>query len=393
MRWASSPAGSSVDSRCRRADRRRSTITTATSAQRITAGGDQDHCQRRTARCVVAGSQPLRRRLLIWLGQPCPAGVGADENDWPRRGCASCFRHRHAFHPRRRGLRRRRGPVGSVGLRRRVRPRARRSTHRRPRPSSSARRTGAGADHQRRHGHRLERRGRRRPRPPGCRSPRSRAASIIRAGSTCCPTATCSSPRPTRRRGPRTTTACTAGSSSGTRRRPAARVPSANRITLLRDADGDGVAEARTVLLDGSATRRSAWRSSATTLYVANTDAVVRFPTRAATRRSTARRPRSLDLPAGPRNHHWTKNIIASPDGTQALRRGRLEQQRRRERHGRGSRAARRSGRSISRPARTACSPRACAIRSAWPGSPRPARCGWRSTSATSSATISCPTT
>ena len=51
------------------------------------------------------------------------------------------------------------------------------------------------------------------------------------------------------------------------------------------------------------------------TLYVANTDAVVRVPYTAGQTTITAAPTKVLDLPAGPRNHHWTKNIIASPDG------------------------------------------------------------------------------
>lgn len=92
-------------------------------------------------------------------------------------------------------------------------------------------------------------------------------------------------------------------------------VPSANRITLLRDADGDGVAEVRTAFLDGLDSPFG-MALVGDTLYVANTDAVVRVPyVRDATTAETS--PiKVLDLPAGPRNHHWTKNIIASADGT-----------------------------------------------------------------------------
>jgi hypothetical protein len=92
-------------------------------------------------------------------------------------------------------------------------------------------------------------------------------------------------------------------------------VPSANRITLLRDADGDGVAETRTVFLDGL---RSPFGMALVgdSLYVANTDAVVRYPyTRGQTRIASA--PATVTpLPAGPINHHWTKNVIASRDGS-----------------------------------------------------------------------------
>ena len=91
-------------------------------------------------------------------------------------------------------------------------------------------------------------------------------------------------------------------------------VPSADRITLLRDADGDGVAELRSVFLD-SLTSPFGMALVGDMLYVANTDAVVRVPyTRGATR-ITARPERLVALPAGPINYHWTRNIIASPDG------------------------------------------------------------------------------
>ena len=83
-------------------------------------------------------------------------------------------------------------------------------------------------------------------------------------------------------------------------------------------------------------------------LYVANTDAVVRFPYRDGRDAHHGAGTKVADLPGGPLNHHWTKNLIASRDGSQALRHRRLEQQRRRERHGRGRRAAPRSGRSIA---------------------------------------------
>ena len=92
-------------------------------------------------------------------------------------------------------------------------------------------------------------------------------------------------------------------------------VPSANRITLLRDADGDGVAEVRTVFLkDLNAPFGMALAGS--TLYVANTDAVVRFPYETGQTEITAAAVKVVDLPGGPLNHHWTKSLIASPDGS-----------------------------------------------------------------------------
>lgn len=96
--------------------------------------------------------------------------------------------------------------------------------------------------------------------------------------------------------------------------RVGAAVPSANRIILLRDADGDGQAETRSVLLENlNSPFGMALVGGA--LYVANTDAVLRFPYEAGQTRITAAPVKLLDLPAGPINHHWTKNILASPDG------------------------------------------------------------------------------
>jgi glucose/arabinose dehydrogenase len=91
-------------------------------------------------------------------------------------------------------------------------------------------------------------------------------------------------------------------------------VPSANRITLLRDADGDGVAETRTVFLE-KLSSPFGMALVGNDFYVANTDAVLRFPYRAGETRIDAPGMKVVDLPAGPRNHHWTKNLIASRDG------------------------------------------------------------------------------
>ena len=91
--------------------------------------------------------------------------------------------------------------------------------------------------------------------------------------------------------------------------------PSANRITLLRDADGDGVAETRTVFLSGLMSPFG-MALIGTDLYVANSNGVVRFPYVAGETQITASPVKVTDLPAGPINHHWTKNIVASADGT-----------------------------------------------------------------------------
>ena len=94
-----------------------------------------------------------------------------------------------------------------------------------------------------------------------------------------------------------------------------ARTPSANRISLLRDGDGDGIAETRSVFLDGL-NSPFGMALVGSDLYVANTDAVVRFAYTPGTTRLTSPAIKVTDLPAGRLNHHWTKNVIASVDGT-----------------------------------------------------------------------------
>src|SRR5436190_13200140 len=98
-------------------------------------------------------------------------------------------------------------------------------------------------------------------------------------------------------------------------KRAGARVPSANRITLLRDVNGDGVAETRTVFIDGL-NSPFGMVLVGRDLYVANTDAILRFPYQDGATRITAQGVKVADLPAGPINHHWTKNIIANKDGS-----------------------------------------------------------------------------
>lgn len=99
-------------------------------------------------------------------------------------------------------------------------------------------------------------------------------------------------------------------------KRAGAAVASANRISLLRDTNGDGVADVRSVLLEGL---NSPFGMALVghTLYVANSDAVLRFPYASGDTRILAPGTKLVDLPAGPINHHWTKNLIASPDGRQ----------------------------------------------------------------------------
>ena len=91
--------------------------------------------------------------------------------------------------------------------------------------------------------------------------------------------------------------------------------PSANRITLLRDADGDGVAEMRSVLVENLYSPFGMALVGAD-FYVANSDGIVKFPYRTGDTRIAAAPVPVTDLPGGERNHHWTKNIIADRDGT-----------------------------------------------------------------------------
>ena len=98
-------------------------------------------------------------------------------------------------------------------------------------------------------------------------------------------------------------------------RKAGSAVPSANRVTLLRDADGDGVPETRTVFLQ-NLNSPFGMALVGHDFYVANTDAVVRFPYEDGTTQIVASGTKLADLPGGPMNHHWTKNVIASRDGS-----------------------------------------------------------------------------
>ena len=97
--------------------------------------------------------------------------------------------------------------------------------------------------------------------------------------------------------------------------RAGAGVASPNRIVLLRDADGDGIAETRTVFLQGLFSPFG-MALVGNDFYVANTDAIVRFPYTAGETSISEQGTKLADLPAFPLDHHWTKNIIASKDGT-----------------------------------------------------------------------------
>ncbi|HIV78196.1 MAG TPA: sorbosone dehydrogenase family protein [Candidatus Sphingomonas excrementigallinarum] len=89
---------------------------------------------------------------------------------------------------------------------------------------------------------------------------------------------------------------------------------SANRLTLLRDADRDGVAEQRFVLREGL-NQPFGMQYVGGRLYVANTDGVVSFPFQPGQTAITAAPKTLMALPAGGYNNHWTRNLLLSPDG------------------------------------------------------------------------------
>ena len=97
--------------------------------------------------------------------------------------------------------------------------------------------------------------------------------------------------------------------------RAGAGVPSPNRITLLRDANHDGIAETRTIFLE-NLNSPFGMTLVGNDLYVADTDRLIRFPYKDGDTQIKAQPTKVVDLPAGTINHHWTKNVIASRDGS-----------------------------------------------------------------------------
>ena len=94
----------------------------------------------------------------------------------------------------------------------------------------------------------------------------------------------------------------------------AGRKPSANRITLLRDADGDGKAELKSAYITGL---NSPYGMALVgdTLYVANTDALLAFPYVEGETKMSGKPVKIVDLPAKGTNRHWTKSLAAAPNG------------------------------------------------------------------------------
>ncbi|WP_449106024.1 PQQ-dependent sugar dehydrogenase [Pseudomonas mohnii] len=97
--------------------------------------------------------------------------------------------------------------------------------------------------------------------------------------------------------------------------RAGAGVPSPNRITLLRDQDHDGIAETRTVFLE-NLNSPFGMALVGNDLYIADTDRLLRFHYENGDTAIKSQPIKVLDLPGGTLNHHWTKNVIASKDGS-----------------------------------------------------------------------------
>lgn len=94
-----------------------------------------------------------------------------------------------------------------------------------------------------------------------------------------------------------------------------AAVPSPNRISLLRDSDGDGVAETKTTLV-ANLFSPFGMALVGDRLYIANADALVWVPYKTGDTQITTAPETLVQLPGAPRNHHWTKSLVATPDGS-----------------------------------------------------------------------------
>jgi len=90
---------------------------------------------------------------------------------------------------------------------------------------------------------------------------------------------------------------------------------SANRITLLRDKDGDGQPETREVFMTGL-NQPFGMLVLNDYFYVGNTDALMRYPYKTGQTKLAANGEKILSLPAGGYNHHWTRNLLPNADGS-----------------------------------------------------------------------------
>lgn len=93
---------------------------------------------------------------------------------------------------------------------------------------------------------------------------------------------------------------------------------SANQITILRDTDKDGKYDFREIFLSNQK-KPFGMLVLGNYFYVANTDALMRYPYKSGQNNISETGKKIVDLPAGGYNNHWTRNIIASPDGKKIL--------------------------------------------------------------------------
>ena len=167
--------------------------------------------------------------------------------------------------------------------------------------------------------------------PRAIRSARSPPTSRSRARRWCCPMATSWSPKA--RAGPTRRAMRPKDMIAGIiKKKGTSSVKGGDRLTLLRDADGDGRYEGRSVFAEKlNAPYGLALVGNA--LFVANQDALVRFDYRPGQTTASGPPTKVIDLPAYI-NHHWTKAMTASADGRSPLHRQRLQFEHRRARHG-----------------------------------------------------------
>ena len=152
--------------------------------------------------------------------------------------------------------------------------------------------------------------------------------------------------------------------------------PSANRISLLRDTDGDGIAEVRTVFVSGL-NSPFGMVLVGNDFYVADTDAVLRFHYKTGDTKIDGAGEKVADLPAGTINHHWTKDLTATQDGSKLY--ATVGSNSNAGENGMAAEDGRAAVWEIDpKTGAHRISPPACAIPMAPAGRPIPARCGWR---------------
>jgi glucose/arabinose dehydrogenase len=168
-----------------------------------------------------------------------------------------------------------------------------------------------------------------------------------------------------------------------------AKAKGANQITLFRNVK-DGKAETRSVFLENLNSPFGV-ALVGSDLYVANTDAIMKFPYHDGDTKISAPGVKLADLPGGPIDHHWTKSLVASADGSK-LYAGVGSNSNITENGCRPNSNGRRFEKLTARPAPTACSRPACAIPTACSGSRKLKSCGRWLTNVTNSVPIWCRT-